>query len=70
METRRNSSTIVKRAYSSDELHKMSIAIDGSDKDSLFIKSKTPQDNCAIDYELLYRKIFHYAARRRRATLK
>ena len=45
--------TIVKRAYSSDELHKMSIAIDGSDKDSLFIKSKTPQDNCAIDYELL-----------------
>ncbi len=45
--------TMIKRAYSADDLHKMAISIDCSDKDSLFVKTKTPHDNCAIDYELL-----------------
>lgn len=45
--------TMVKRAYSADDVHKISIAIDCSDKDLLFIKTKAPREHCAVDYELL-----------------
>jgi len=45
--------TIIKRAYSADEFNKMSVAIDCSDKDTIFVTTKAPRENCAVDYELL-----------------
>lgn len=47
---------MVKRAYSLDDLNKINVTIDASDKESLFIKTKSPSkmvNNCAVDYELL-----------------
>lgn len=45
--------TMIKRAFSADDVHKISISIDCSDNDQLFIKTKIPREQCAVDFELL-----------------